>query len=156
MKMLSKGIQREMVLFLPIPKKETDPPCGGSASTILRLDQDRHSEKNAIYFFNFKNSLTKSRTFCLSMRKTPPVPAHFGFIPNDVTPATMLLSPRKLGPPESPKQVPPVLGLLDRSREKSPVNPGALIWIRNGYATMRTRSVSSFQSAAVGKLNWSP
>jgi len=46
------------------------------------------------------------------MRKTPPVPAQLPLMPNDVTPATTLVSrspaPRKLGPPESPKQVPPV------------------------------------------------
>ena len=42
------------------------------------------------------------------MRKTPPVPAQLPLRPKEVTPATTLLSPRKLGPPESPKQVPPV------------------------------------------------
>ena len=44
----------------------------------------------------------------LSILNTPPVPAQFPLIPKDVTPAMTLLFPRKLGPPESPKQVPPV------------------------------------------------
>ena len=63
---------------------------------------------------------TKSWTFSRSIRKTPPVPAQLPFNPNEVTPATTLLSPKKLGPPESPKQVPPVAWLLVNSREKSP------------------------------------
>ena len=44
----------------------------------------------------------------LSSRNTPPVPPHVPLSPNDVTPATTLLVPRKFGPPESPKHVPPV------------------------------------------------
>ena len=69
----------------------------------------------------------KSRTSSRSIRKTLPVPAQFPLRPKEVTPATTLLSPRKLGPPESPKHVPPVAWLLDNSREKSPVKPGELI-----------------------------
>jgi hypothetical protein len=42
------------------------------------------------------------------MRDTPPVPAQLPFMPKDVTPATTFESPREFGPPESPKQVPPV------------------------------------------------
>ena len=61
----------------------------------------------------------------------------------------------KLGPPESPKQVPPVLALFDSRREKSPVKP-VLIWIRCGYATMRTRWAWFFQEAASGKLSCRP
>ncbi len=67
------------------------------------------------------------------MRKTPPVPAQLPFTPNDVTPATTFESARKLGPPESPKQVPPVFLLFDSRSEKSPVKPGVLIWMRRGW-----------------------
>ena len=66
--------------------------------------------KQPAWLFNiyFKNGLTKSRTSCRSVRKTPPVPAQLLFRPKDVIPATTLLFPRKFGPPESPKHVPPV------------------------------------------------
>ena len=43
----------------------------------------------------------------------PPCPPQVGFLPYDVTPAITSVSPTKFGPPESPKQVPPVLALLD-------------------------------------------
>jgi hypothetical protein len=42
--------------------------------------------------------------------------------------------PTKFGPPESPKQVPPVLALFESSNEKSPTMP-PLIWIRRGVAS---------------------
>ena len=74
----------------------------------------------------------KSSTFCLSVRKTPPVPAQLLFIPKDVMPARVFVSPRKLAPPESPKHVPPLLGLFDSSIEKSPVKPGLLICSNHG------------------------
>ena len=70
--------------------------------------------------------------------------------PNDVTPATTFVSPRKFGPPESPKQVPPVWALLDSTSEPSPVKP-VLIWISCGWATIRTRWATSFHAAASGK-----
>jgi len=54
--------------------------------------------------------LTKSNTFPLSIRNTPPVPEHFPFNPKEVTTA------RKLGPPESPKHDPHVDLLLDSRR----------------------------------------
>src|SRR5437763_14115121 len=66
---------------------------------------------------------TKSSTFCRSRRNTPPVPPHVPFSPNDVTPPITLLVPTKLGPPESPKQVPPVDALFESSSEKSPTMP---------------------------------
>jgi hypothetical protein len=43
----------------------------------------------------------------VSMRYPPPVPAQLLLTPNDVTAAMVRLSPWKIGPPESPKQVPP-------------------------------------------------
>ena len=52
--------------------------------------------------------LMKLRTFARSMRNTPPVPPQVPFRPNEVTPPTTIELPTKLGPPESPKQVPPV------------------------------------------------
>lgn len=72
-----------------------------------------------------------------------------------MTPTTTLESPRKFGPPESPKHVPPVFALLDNMIEKSPVNP-VLTCRRCGSATMRTRSAWVFHAAAVGKAFWSP
>jgi len=92
----------------------------------------RQSEKEA----------TKSRLQLRSMRKTPPVPAQLPLRPNDVTPATMFVSRRKFGPPESPKHVPPVDALFDSSSEKSPVNPGTLIWFSFGVENIRIRSAS--------------
>ena len=69
------------------------------------------------------NDFTKSSTSRLSRRNTPPVPPHVPLRPNEVTPATTLLVPRKFGPPESPKQVPPVEWLFESSSEKPPVKP---------------------------------
>ena len=89
------------------------------------------------------------------MRNTPPVPAQVPLRPNDVTPAMTFELPRKFGPPESPKHVPPVLALFDSRIEKSPVKP-VLIWISCGCATMRMRSATFFQDAASGKHCWSP
>ncbi len=74
----------------------------------------------------------KLRTSWRSVRNTPPVPAQLPLTPNEVMPATTLVSPRKLGPPESPKQVPPVFALLDRSIDPIPVKPGVSIWISLG------------------------
>ena len=62
---------------------------------------------------------------------------------NDVTPATTMLDPRKFGPPESPKQVPPVDALFERSIEYSPTD-GELSFTRCGSATIRTRFAVSF------------
>src|SRR4030042_716844 len=78
--------------------------------------------------------VTKSSTSCRSVRNTPPVPPQVLFMPNEVIPATMFVSPRKFGPPESPKHVPPLLALLESSIEKSPVKP-VLICSSHGYAT---------------------
>ena len=54
------------------------------------------------------NVRRKFRSSSRSTRYTPPVPAQLPLRPYDVTPATTFVSPMKLGPPESPKQVPPV------------------------------------------------
>ena len=86
---------------------------------------------------------TNASTSGRSTRKTPPVPPHVPLIPNDVTPAMTLLEPRKFGPPESPKQVPPVDALFDSSSYPGPVKP-VLICSRCGVATMRTFSATTF------------
>ena len=105
--------------------------------------------------YGLRNELTNSRTSGRSTRNTPPVPPHVQLSPNDVTPATTFESPRKFGPPESPKHVPPVLVLFDRTSEPGPVNP-VLIWIRWGCETIRTRSATSFHAAASGNAFCSP
>src|SRR4029078_9539632 len=97
----------------------------------------------------------QSRSSARSTRYTPPWPPHVPFLPKDVTPATTFESPRKFGPPESPKHVPPVLALLDRMIEPSPVYP-VLIWIRRGYETIRTLRATSFHDAASGNAFWTP
>ena len=51
------------------------------------------------------------------------MPPHVPLIPNEVTPPITLEVPMKFGPPESPKQVPPVLVLFDKTKEPSPVKP---------------------------------
>src|SRR5437762_11158095 len=81
-------------------------------------------------------SLMNACTSARARRNTPPVPPHEPFRPNEVTPATTMLSPRKFGPPESPKQVPPLAALFDSSNEKGPVNP-VFFWINHGLATIR-------------------
>jgi hypothetical protein len=63
------------------------------------------------------NDSMNSWTSARSTRNTPPVPAQLPLRPNEVTPATTLLVPRKFGPPEALKQVPPVWALVDRSSE---------------------------------------
>ena len=59
----------------------------------------------------------QSRLQDRSTRNTPPVPAQLPLIPNEVTPPITSESPMKFGPPESPKQVPPVLALFDSRSE---------------------------------------
>ena len=71
------------------------------------------------------------------------MPAQLPFLPYDVTPATMFVPARKFGPPESPKQVPPVLELLDSCIAKSPTNPGTLIWTSFGWEIIRVRTATS-------------
>ena len=73
-------------------------------------------------------------------------------MPYEVTPPMTLELPMKLGPPESPKQVPPVWALFDSRMEKLPVNPGVLICSSFGVASMRTRSDCVCHEAASGKL----
>src|SRR5207244_6790324 len=99
----------------------------------------------------FRYCPTKSSTFVRSRRNTPPVPPHVPFSPNEVTPPITLLDPTKLGPPESPKQVPPVDALFESSSEKSPTMPPS-IWIRCGSANMRIFSASIL----AGLMRWTP
>jgi hypothetical protein len=69
------------------------------------------------------NVASQSRSSARSTRYTPPVPAQLPLRPNEVTPPTTRLLPMKFGPPESPKQVPPVWALFDNRSEPSPVTP---------------------------------
>jgi hypothetical protein len=66
--------------------------------------------------------------------------------PYEVT-ATIVL-PMKVGPPESPKHVPPVDELLEISMAKSPTF-ALLIWSKWGRATILSRS-SSVNIASAG------
>src|SRR6058998_2128658 len=79
----------------------------------------------------------------------PPVPAQVRFRPNEVTPARTFEPPRKFGPPESPKQVPPLFVLFERSSAKSPTKP-VLICKSHGVATILWRIAMSFHPAASG------
>jgi len=65
--------------------------------------------------------------------------------PNEGTPARIFELPTKFGPPESPKHVPPLLALFERSSEKSPMIP-PLIWCSHGVATIRGRIATSFRA----------
>src|SRR5215216_4894637 len=75
------------------------------------------------------NLARKARSSGWSRRYAPPTPEHVELNPNDVTATTRLeFVSSKVGPPESPKQVPPLWGgpgLFDRSTNVSWGAPGS-------------------------------
>ena len=87
-----------------------------------------------------------ARSSVWSIRYPPPF-VQFGLIPNEVT-ATMVVDvPAKIGPPESPKQVPPLL-LLEKLAEipfPTPYTPFRLFCFR--MATRRVSPPVSFASS---------
>jgi hypothetical protein len=50
------------------------------------------------------------------------VPEQVELIPNDTTATRVVVPETKMGPPESPKQVPPVLALLENLAASSGMN----------------------------------
>ena len=59
------------------------------------------------------NVARNSRSSAWSTLYAPVVPEHVGLVPKETIATIVLVPETKIGPPESPKQAPPVLALLE-------------------------------------------